>query len=67
MQRKVIFASLRYLFRGKFAKNTEEASKLMQGLAIEDGLETIQAAIAKTKRTYNAKISKSQRLDAGSY
>jgi carboxymethylenebutenolidase len=43
------------LFRGKLAKNTEEASKLMQGLAIEDGLETIQAAIAETKRTYNAK------------
>jgi carboxymethylenebutenolidase len=43
------------LFRGKLAKNTEEAAKLMQGLAIEDGLETIQAAIAETKRAYNVK------------
>lgn len=41
------------LYRGKLAKNTEEAAKLMQGLAIEDGLEIIQAAIAETKRTYN--------------
>jgi carboxymethylenebutenolidase len=41
------------LFRGKLAKNTDEAAKLMQELAIEDGLETIQAAIAEIKRTYN--------------
>jgi carboxymethylenebutenolidase len=41
------------LYRGKLARNTEEAAKLMQGLAIEDGLETIQAAIAETKRSYN--------------
>jgi carboxymethylenebutenolidase len=41
------------LFRGKLAKNTDEAGKLMQGLAIEDGLETIQAAIAEIKRTYH--------------
>jgi carboxymethylenebutenolidase len=41
------------LFRGKVAKNTEEASKLMQGLAIDDGLETIGAAIAEAKSAYN--------------
>jgi carboxymethylenebutenolidase len=41
------------LFRGKVAKNTEEASKLMQALAIEDGIETIREAIAAAKQTYN--------------
>ncbi|HEY8185460.1 MAG TPA: dienelactone hydrolase family protein [Pyrinomonadaceae bacterium] len=41
------------LFRGKLAKNTEEASKLMQGLAIEDGVDTIRQAIGEAKRTYN--------------
>jgi carboxymethylenebutenolidase len=41
------------LFRGEVAKNTEEAAKLMHGLAIEDGLETIRQAIAEAKRAYN--------------
>jgi carboxymethylenebutenolidase len=41
------------LFRGKVAKNTEEASKLMQGLAIDDGLETIRETIAQAISTYN--------------
>lgn len=41
------------LFRGEVAKNTEEASKLMHGLAIEDGLDTIRQAIAEAKRNYN--------------
>jgi carboxymethylenebutenolidase len=41
------------LFRGKLAKDSTEAAKLMQGLAIEDGLETIRAAISETKRTHN--------------
>jgi carboxymethylenebutenolidase len=41
------------LFRGKLARNTEEASKLMHGLAIEDGMETIREAIAETKRAYD--------------
>jgi carboxymethylenebutenolidase len=41
------------LYRGKVARNTEEAAKLMQGLAIEDGLETIRETIAETKRAYN--------------
>jgi carboxymethylenebutenolidase len=43
------------LFRGQVAKTTEEASKLMQGLAIDDGLETIAATIAKAKSTYNVR------------
>ncbi len=41
------------LYRGKLAKDSTEAAKLMQGLAIEDGLETIQAAIVGTKRAHN--------------
>jgi carboxymethylenebutenolidase len=41
------------LFRGKLARNTEEASKLMHGLAIEDGMETIRVAISETKRAYD--------------
>ncbi len=41
------------LFRGKLAKNTEEAAALMKGLAIADGIETIRAALAETKTKYN--------------
>jgi carboxymethylenebutenolidase len=41
------------LFRGKLAKDSTEAAKLMQALAIEDGLGIIQAAIAETKRTHD--------------
>ncbi len=41
------------LYRGKLAKNTEEAGKLMHSLAIEDGIETIRDAIASAKRAYN--------------
>ena len=41
------------LYRGKLAKDSTEAAKLMQGLAIEDGLETIRQAIAETKRAYS--------------
>jgi len=40
------------LFRGKLAKDPKEASQLMQALKLEDGLETIAAAIAETRRTY---------------
>jgi carboxymethylenebutenolidase len=40
------------LFRGKVAKNTDEASKLMHDLAIEDGMETIRETIAEAKLTY---------------
>jgi carboxymethylenebutenolidase len=43
------------LFRGKVARDAEEASKLMQGLAIEDGLETITATIAQAKSSYSAR------------
>ena len=39
------------LYRGKLARNAEEASKLMHGLAIEDGMETIREAIAEAKRS----------------
>ena len=41
------------LFRGKLAKDSTDAAKLMQGLAIEDGLGIIQAAIVETRRTHN--------------
>jgi carboxymethylenebutenolidase len=41
------------LYRGKVARDPEEASKLMHGLAIEDGLDTIRQAIAEAKRAYN--------------
>jgi carboxymethylenebutenolidase len=42
------------LYRGKLAKNTDEASKLMHDLALDDGVEIIREAIAETKRVYNA-------------
>lgn len=41
------------LFRGKLAKNTEEASQLMQALAIEDGMEIIRQTIAAGGAKYN--------------
>jgi len=41
------------LYRGKVARDAEEASKLMHGLATEDGMETIREAIAEAKRAYN--------------
>ena len=41
------------LYRGKLAKTTEEASAMMHGLAIEDGMETIRAAIAETRSKCN--------------
>lgn len=41
------------LYRGKIARDSQEASALMQALAIEDGLETITKAIAQTKETYS--------------
>jgi carboxymethylenebutenolidase len=42
------------LYRGKLAKNSEEASKMMRGLEIEDGMEIIRQAIAEAKRIYRA-------------
>jgi carboxymethylenebutenolidase len=41
------------LYRGKLAKNTEEAGQLMQALAIEDGMETIRQTITTAKAKYN--------------
>lgn len=40
------------LFRGKTTKDPQEASKLMHGLDIEDGLDTIRSAIEEAQRTY---------------
>jgi carboxymethylenebutenolidase len=40
------------LYRGKVAANAEEASALMQALAIDDGMETIRKAIDATKENY---------------
>lgn len=42
------------LYRGTLAKDAAEAGKLMQDLAIEDGIGIIQEAIAETKRVYGA-------------
>ena len=41
------------LYRGRLAKDADEAAKMMHDLAIEDGIATIAAAIAETKRDYN--------------
>jgi carboxymethylenebutenolidase len=41
------------LYRGKLARNTEEASRMMNELAIEDGLDTIRSAIAEAKSAYS--------------
>src|SRR6266850_2974551 len=40
------------LYRGRVAKDSEEAAALMQALLIEDGLETIHKAIHETVVTY---------------
>ncbi len=40
------------LFRGKTARNSQEASKLMHELDTVDGMETIRQAIPEAKRTY---------------
>lgn len=41
------------LYRGTVARDADEASKLMHGLEVEDGLATIRSAIEETKRRYN--------------
>src|SRR6185503_10193183 len=41
------------LFRGKLAKDSAEAAKLMQGLAIDDGVETIRETINQAKQIFN--------------
>lgn len=40
------------LFRGRVAQDTEEASALMQALAIDDGMETIRKAMDAAAETY---------------
>lgn len=40
------------LYRGKLAKDSEEAGGLMQALAIEDGLDTIQNAMDAAREKY---------------
>ena len=42
------------LYRGKLATNPTEAAKLMQDLAIEDGVETIREAMDQANLTYKA-------------
>lgn len=42
------------LYRGKVAANSEEASKLMNELAIEDGLDTIRSTIDAASKALNA-------------
>ena len=40
------------LYRGRLAKTSDEASKLMRELQIEDGLDTIKQAAEKARETY---------------
>jgi carboxymethylenebutenolidase len=41
------------LYRGKLAKDTREASQMMQALAVEDGMEMIRETMTEAKQTYN--------------
>src|SRR2546425_3682833 len=43
------------LYRGRVAKDTEEASALMQALEIDDGMETIRKAMDAAAETYQIK------------
>ena len=43
------------LYRGRVAKDTAEASALMQALAIDDGIETIRKALEAAAETYQVK------------
>src|SRR5438309_11895104 len=43
------------LYRGRVAKDTEEASALMQALEIDDGMETIRKAMDAAAQTYRVK------------
>jgi carboxymethylenebutenolidase len=40
------------LYRGKLAKDTEEASRMMHELAIEDGMNTIERTIAEVRQRF---------------
>jgi carboxymethylenebutenolidase len=41
------------LFRGKTARDPEEAARLMNELPVEDGINTIKSAITEARRKYN--------------
>jgi carboxymethylenebutenolidase len=41
------------LYRGKIAKNPNEASKMMRDLAIGDGIDTIAQTLAKAREVYD--------------
>src|SRR5205807_4509266 len=43
------------LYRGRVAADPQEASALMQALAIDDGMETIRKAMDATEETYGIK------------
>jgi carboxymethylenebutenolidase len=43
------------LYRGRVAANPEEASALMQALAVEDGMETIRQAMVAAEEAYQIK------------
>src|SRR5436190_12272840 len=43
------------LYRGRIASDPQEAAALMNGLALEDGVETIRQAIAVAQETYSVK------------
>jgi carboxymethylenebutenolidase len=43
------------LYRGRVAKDTEEAAALMQALEIDDGMETIRKAMDAAAETYQVK------------
>ena len=40
------------LYRGTIAKTSDEASKLMHDLKLEDGLDTIRSAMSKAREAY---------------
>src|SRR5688572_6397 len=40
------------LYRGKIAKNPDEASKMMHDLAIKDGIDTIAQTVSKAREEY---------------
>jgi carboxymethylenebutenolidase len=41
------------LYRGRVTKDPQEASRLMHGLEIEDGINTIESAMDKAREKYN--------------
>src|SRR5690606_15707142 len=43
------------LYRGEVARDADTASKMMHGLAVDDGVDTIKNAVAKARETYHLK------------